>query len=214
MTEPEARLFNYLSRFPRLGDLAVEFGTLARRKKSAHNRWVVGQGFKPANVDRLDSDTYHREHSTPVATLPHLPIDHFRLLAGTSRGLRPWKDGVVHRRGFEAGFSGPRVLVPHGIAAGPAGPRLRAAYVDEPLTFQHGVQAITASPGDEHRGRLLGGLLNSRVMLWFRVPRHFVVRLGASQSATSGTPAPPVSCVRQPAGSTEITLGGGCADHP
>ena len=167
MTEPEARLFNYLSRFPRLGDLAVEFGTLARRKKSAHNRWVVGQGFKPANVDRLDSDTYHREHSTPVATLPHLPIDRFRLLAGTSRGLRPWKDGVVHRRGFEAGFSGPRVLVPHGIAAGPAGPRLRAAYVDEPLTFQHGVQAITASPGDEHRGRLLGGLLNSRVMLWF-----------------------------------------------
>ena len=167
MTEPEARLFNYLSRLPRLGDLAVEFGTLARKRKSAQNRWVVGQGFKPANVERLDSDAYHRERSTPVATLPYLPIEHFRLLAGTSRGLRPRKDGVVHRRGFEAGFSGPRVLVPHGIAAGPAGPRLRAAYVDEPLTFQHVVQAITASPGDGHRGRLLAGLLNSRVMLWF-----------------------------------------------
>ena len=167
MTEPEARLYNYLSRFPRLGDLAVEFRTLARRRKPAQNRWTVGQGFKPANVDRLDRDDYHHEHSTPVATLPWLPIEHFRLLAGTSRGLRPWKDGVVHRRGFEAGFSGPRVFVPRGVAAGSGGPRLRAAYVEDPLTFQDIIQAIVVPPAHEPRGRLLAGLLNSRVMSWF-----------------------------------------------
>ena len=167
MTEPEGRLFNYLSRFPRLGDLAVEFGALARERKSVQDRWVVGQGFKPANIDRLDRNAYQHEQSTLVATLPHLPIGEFRILAGTSRGFVPWKDGVVHRRGFEAGFSGPRVLVPRGIAAAPRGPRLRAAYVEDPLTFQHIIQAIVVPPGDERRGRLLAGLLNSKVMSWF-----------------------------------------------
>ncbi len=167
MTEPEGRLFNYLSRFPPLGDLAVEFGALARKRKSAQDRWVVGQGFKPANVDRLDDDAYQHEQSTLVATLAYLPIQKFRLVAGTSRGLVPWKDDVVHRKGFEAGFSGPRVLVPHGIAADRAGPRLRAAYLEDPLTFQHVIQAIVVPPGHERRGRLLAGLLNSRVMAWF-----------------------------------------------
>ena len=167
MTEPEARLFNYLSRLPRLGDLAVEFGTLARRKESTQNRWVVGQGFKPANIERLAQTAYEREHSTLVATLPYLPIGEFRILAPKHEGLCPWKDGVVHRRGFEAGFSGPRVLVPRGIAASAGVSRLRAAYVEDPLTFQHIIQAIVVPPKDERRGRLLAGLLNSKVMLWF-----------------------------------------------
>ena len=167
MTEPEARLFNYLSRFPLLGDLAVEFGTLARRKESTRNLWVVGQGFKPAKTERLAQTAYEREHSTLVATLSYLPIEEFRVLARKRQGLCPWKDSVVHRRGFEAGFSGPRVLVPRGIATGADGQRLRAAYVEDPLTFQHIMQAIVVPPGDERRAKLLAGLLNSKVMLWF-----------------------------------------------
>ena len=179
LSEPEARLFNYLSQFPRLGDLVAEFGALSRRKESTRGRWVVGQGFKPANADRLQDPAYEREHSSVVAATPHLPIDRravarrgrdeFRVLARTSKGLKPWKDGVVHRKGFEAGFAGPRVLVPRGVAAsaGRGGPRLRAAYVEAPMTFQDIVQAIAVPPGDERRGMLLAGLLNSRLMLWF-----------------------------------------------
>ena len=167
MTEPEGRLFNYLSRFPRLGDLAVEFGTLARKKKSAQNRWVVGQGFQPEAVERIDRAGQELRHSSIVATTPYLPVDEFRIPVLDSTGLQPWRDGFVRRDGFEAGFSGPRVLVPHGIAVGPGGPRMRAAYVEDPLTFRHIVQAITVPPGDERRGRLLAGLFNSRMMLWF-----------------------------------------------
>ena len=169
LSEPEARLFNYLSQFPRLGDLVAEFGTLSRRKESTRGRWVVGQGFKPANVDLLRRPAYEREHSSVVAATPFLPTDEFRVLARTSEGLKPWKDGTVHRRGFEAGFAGPRVLVPQGVAAGAGqgGPRLRAAYVEAPMTFRHIVQAISVPPGDERRGMLLTGLLNSRLMLWF-----------------------------------------------
>lgn len=169
MTEPEARLFNYLSGFPRLGELVVEFGKLSRSKKSARNRWIIGQGFKPAGVERRERADYEHEHSDVVAATPHLPIAEFRVPALTGERLSPWKDGAVHRRGFEAGFRGPRVLVPRGVTAGAgqAGPRLRAAYVEDPLTFRDIVQAIVVPPGDERRGRLLAALLNSRLMLWF-----------------------------------------------
>ncbi len=169
LTEPEARLFNYLSGFPCLGDLVVEFGKLSRRNESVQNRWVIGQGFKPANVERLGHEEYQRGHSSIVASTPYLPITDFRILARSRRGLQPWKNGMVHRRGFEAGFKGPRVLVPRGIAVGAddGALRLRAAYVEEPLTFQHIIQAVVVPPRDRRRGLLLAGLLNSRLMLWF-----------------------------------------------
>ena len=167
LSEPEARLFNYLSQFPRLGDLVAEFGKLPRRKESPRGRWAVGHGFKPANFDLLQRPDYEREDSCFVAATPYLPIAEFRVLARTSQGLKSWRDSVVHRKGFEAGFKGPRVLVPRGVGAGQGGPRLRAAYVEDPMTFQDVLQAIVVPPGDERRGMLLAGLLNSRLMLWF-----------------------------------------------
>jgi hypothetical protein len=173
MSEPEARLFNYLSQFSRLGDIVIEFGTLSRRKESTSNRWVVGQGFQPASVERFQDATHGRAYSTAVATIPHLPIEEFCIPARDGEGLRPWKDGFVRRRGFEAGFVGPRVLVPQGIGAGdgsrghPEEQRLRAAYVETRLSFQDSIQAIVVPPRDERRGKLLAGLLNSRLMLWF-----------------------------------------------
>ncbi len=167
LSEPEARLFNYLEQFPRLGGLVAQFGTLSRGKESTQGRWIVGQGFQPANAARLRHAGHERSHV--VARTPYLPIREFRVLARTCDGLNPWKDGVVRRRGFEAGFEGPRVLVPRGVAAGAGsgGPRLRAVYVEDPLTFQHIIQAIVVPPGDERRGMLLAGLLNSRLLLWF-----------------------------------------------
>ena len=169
MSEPEAKLFNYLSKFSHLGDLVVEFGKFSRRKESTPNRWVVGQGFQPANLERVHVAANDGEHSSVVAETPFLPIDEFHSLALTGEGLNPWKDGFVRRRGFEAGFQGPRVLVPRGISAGAGlgGQRLRAAYVETPMTFRHIIQGIVVPPGDERRGKLLAGLLNSRLMLWF-----------------------------------------------
>ena len=195
LSEPEARLFNYLARLPRLdaerrrsgrndwhsspcpasgsgtatSGLVAEFGKLSRRKESIQGRWVVGHGFQPANAKQVPRAAHEGEHSNVVATTPFLPIDEFRVLARTCEGLQPWKDGDVRRKGFEAGFKGPRVLVPRGVAAGAGrgGPRLRAAYVEAPMTFQDIVQAIVIPPSDERRGMLLAGLLNSRLMLWF-----------------------------------------------
>ena len=162
MREPEVRLFNYLSRFPRLHDLVVEY-----RKQHFEKSWIVGQGFQPAHVDRQANTAYEPQQSSIVATVPHLPITRFRVLAEAGGGLRPWKNGAVRRRGFQEGFDGPRVLVPQGVATGEGGHRLRAAYVEAPMTFQHTLQAIVVPPGDKRRGMLLAALLNSRLMLWF-----------------------------------------------
>ena len=169
MSEPEARLFNYLAQFPRLGDIVVAFGTLSRRKESTKNRWIIGQGFQPVDPARLSDSATSREKSDFVGRVPHLPIAEFRSPVQTSGRLSPWRDTAVRRRGFEQGFGGPRVLVPRGIAAGGGhgGPRLRAAYVEDRLTFQDIIQAIVVPPGDERRGMLLAGLLNSKLMLWF-----------------------------------------------
>ncbi len=169
LSEPEARLFNYLARFPRLGDLVIEFGALSRRKESTQNRWVIGQGFQPADVEGLPEGTYARERSSVVTKVAYLPIDRFRIPALTSEALRPWKDDIVRRKGFEAGFQGPRVLVPQGIStnACPRRVRLQAAYADASFSFRDTIQAIVVPPGEERRAMLLTGLLNSRLMLWF-----------------------------------------------
>ncbi|MCY3932872.1 MAG: N-6 DNA methylase [Acidobacteria bacterium] len=167
MSEPEARLFDYLSRLPSVGDVVGQYGTLLRRKRPTEGGWVIGQGFKPAKTERGTDPAYEQEQSAIVAATPYLPINKFCVLIETGAGLQPWPDGMVHRRGFQRGFKGPRILIPRGVAVGEGGLRLRAAYVETPLTFQHIIQAIAVPPGEENQGMLLTALLNSKLMLWF-----------------------------------------------
>ena len=69
------------------------------------------------------------------------------------------------RKGFERGFDGPRVLVPRGISTGHR--RLRASYLEEPLTFEHIILGISVPGADVYRAKLLAALLNSKLLLWF-----------------------------------------------
>ena len=112
MNNAESKLFGYLSGFPKLSGLVGEYGALYRRHESLRDRWVIGHGFKPANPDRLDGEEYDRRHSELVANSPYLPISGFRALAQGRGEVTRFKDGLVHRRGFERGFAGPRILVP------------------------------------------------------------------------------------------------------
>ena len=165
MSDPESKLFGYLSTFPKLGDLVDEYGDRVRRRRPIGNGWIIGQGFKPANAGRLSDADYEHGHSDTVANTPYLPISAFRALAQTRDGLQPWKNGSVHHKGFERGFSGPRVLIPRGVDT--IGRRLRAAYLEAPLTFQHIIQALVVPCGEERRAKLLTALLNSRLIAWF-----------------------------------------------
>ena len=165
MSDPETKLFNYLSKLPTLSNLVSKYGDLKRRGESSNNDWIIGQGFKPANVKRVSDLNYKQEHSNIVANTPYLPISSFRTLVQTCDGLNPWENGAVHRRGFERGFTNPRILIPQGVDT--VHHRLRATYLEAPVTFQHVLQALVFPRGEERRAMLLTALLNSRLIAWF-----------------------------------------------
>lgn len=175
MREPDAKLFAYLARLPKLGDFIDDYGGMRRRREEAAGRWIIGQGYQPFNthddeeLEAADGDDGAESAgaiaSAYVGRLPDLPIRAFSRLAQAADGLLPAPFSDVRRRGFERGFEGARVLVPRGVET--AQSRLRAAYCDEPMTFQHILQAITVPKGEEARAKLLTAVLNSRVAIWY-----------------------------------------------
>ena len=166
MNDPESKLFNYLSAFPKLGDLAKAYGAHQRKgKSSGDDHWLIGQGFQPFNANRAASQSTSPSASDSVGKLPYLPIDAFTPLAQPLDSLSSWPSNQVRRRGFERGFSGPRVLIPRGVDT--IGRRLRATYLEAPLTFQDIIQALVVPRGEERRAKLLTALLNSRLIAWF-----------------------------------------------
>ena len=166
MNDPESKLFNYLSAFPKLGDVVKAYGTQrSKGEPLREDRWLIGQGFQPFNIDRAASGSIDPSISESAGRLPHLPIRAFKPLAQPVSSLSPWPSSQVRRRGFERGFSGPRVLIPRGVDT--VGRRLRATYLEAPLTFQDIIQALVVPRGEERRAKLLTALLNSRLIAWF-----------------------------------------------
>ena len=163
MHEPEAKLFSYFSQLPRLSFLIKEYGSLSRSRQSAAGQWVIGMGYQPYNEPQEGQRPSKYSMSKLVGTLPDLPIDAFRPIAQTVSYLRPAHSKRVRRKGFEAAFSGARILVPRTTSLG----RLRASYTETDLTFQDIIQGVTVPPAEKARGKLLAALLNSRVAAWF-----------------------------------------------
>lgn len=165
MREPDAKLFSYLSNLPKLGNLIKDFGGMSRRNHDFVGRWIIGQGFQPLNDHASQGQSSPYSVSQYVGKLPDLPIAAFRRFAQPISGLTSWHSRRVRRKGFEAGFSGARILVPRGVETSQM--RLRAAYTDDAFTFQHIIQAILVPSGQESRAKLLTGLLNSRIAIWY-----------------------------------------------
>ena len=180
MSEPESKLFGYLAAFPKLGEFIIEYRKVYRSRDSFDDKWVVGNGFQPVNEERLGEEDYRCHWSEIVPKVPYLPIEAFRVLAQEREHLRPFDDGhegMVRRKGFERGFAGPRVLVPRGIRT--SGQRLRASYVDAPLTFEDILLGISAPAEEATRAKLLAAVLNSKLLLWFAF--HSTASLGSDR---------------------------------
>jgi hypothetical protein len=176
LRQPDAKLFGYLSRLPKMRDFIEEFGKVRRRGGRRNSHWLIGQGYQPHGPteqdgeelperDEVADDGAEPRVSELVGRLPDLPISAFRRLAQPVADLHPAVSSLVRRKGFEAGFQGVRVLVPRGVETSEV--RLRAAYCDEPVTFRHIIQAVSVPSRDEGRAKLLTALLNSRVAVWF-----------------------------------------------
>lgn len=168
LSNPEAKLFGYLKALPTLGDLVSEYGLTLRTKESTENRWIAGNGFKPARENRLADADYQPQRSEAVSNFPYLPIEGFQVLAQDTKHLRKFNegvDGLVYRRGFERGFTGIRVLIPKGISV--VSKRLRASYTADPLTFQDAIVAVSVPEHETRKAKLLTALLNSKLLYWF-----------------------------------------------
>jgi hypothetical protein len=163
MLEPDAKLFNYLSKLPKLARLIKEFKRFSRRGQSVAGQWVIGMGYQPYNEPEEGQRPTKYSMSKFVGTLPDLPIEAFRAVAQPVSHLKPARSKRVRRKGFEAAFAGARILVPRTTSLG----RLRASYTETDLTFQDIVQGITIPVSDKAEGKLLAALLNSKVAVWY-----------------------------------------------
>lgn len=168
MSDPETKLFRYLDSYPKLGALVIEYKNVHRNIESFADHWVIGNGFIPAFESRLDESEYHLNLSEILDKVPYAPIEAFQTLAQNVTDFRPFDDGLngaVYRKGFERAFDGPRVLVPQGISKEMK--RLRASYLEEPLSFEHILLGISVPKSDTFRAKLLTSLLNTKLLLWY-----------------------------------------------
>ena len=163
MREPDAKLFAYLSRLPKISELVKEYKDFSRRRLSAAGQWVVGVGYKPYHEPDEGRPAIDHLESKFVGTLPDLPIEFFTSISQVATNLRPAPSKLVHRKGFEEAFTGARILVPRTISLG----RLRASYTEVDLTFQDIILGITVPDGEKERGKLLVALLNSKIAAWY-----------------------------------------------
>ena len=174
MTSPEHKLFRYLASFPTLRDRAIQFKHL--RSKHPGDQWIIGQGFIPVTEKRMKDPKYSKRTSPVVGSLSFLDADDFRVLSPDISVLQQPKDSVVHLRGFERGFRGPRVLIPQGTAS----TRLRASYTEESFCFQDAIQAVVVGESERADAKLLTAILNSTLTFWFAF--HGTSSIGTERS--------------------------------
>ena len=171
---PELGLFQYLSSLPNLGS----YLETCAHEYPPFNGVLFGEGFRPLTNPRLRSkakvsDLLHR--------IPYLPSKCFSPLRVNLDGLTPWPSPDVRRLGFEAGFLNPRILLTKGVST--RNRRIRAAYVKEPVSFQHALVAMIVPSGRESSGKFITSILNSRLAIWFAL--HGTKTLGAERPEIS-----------------------------
>lgn len=174
---PDEKLLQYIKTIPALSSIIAESktlrGTFDRRKD-----WAIGQGFQPADPNQIGSPGYRTAKSTLVREYPYLAASAFTPLAVPKIDSKPWKSSTVRRAGFTHGFAGPHILIPQGLER--AAPRLRAAYTEQNLCFEHSLQAIAFPASERRTAKILTAVLNSSLAAWFYF--HETANFGADRA--------------------------------
>ena len=139
---------------------------------------VIGQGFKPAQPDRIEDDGYQTTSAPIIRRHPYLNANAFQSLVLPKIRAKPWPNVIVHRGGFHDGFIGPHIIIPQGVERSVG--RVRAAYTEQNLVFEHSLQAIAFPPVEHATAKLLTAILNSRLAAWFYF--HETANLGTDRA--------------------------------
>lgn len=177
---PEETLLQYLRTIPSLNTFIKEYKELRKAKATVDRKidWVIGQGFKPAQEDRLDDPAYDTTTAEVVTRFPCLDARVFRPIALPTIESSAWSTAIVHRAGFAEGFAGPHILIPQGVERSIG--RARAAYCEQSLVFQHSIQAIAFPEAQKRSAKVLTAVLNSSLAAW--VYFHDTANLGADRA--------------------------------
>lgn len=175
---PDERLLQYLQSIPTLAGFIRQFKDIKSGKFDRKKDWVIGQGFQPAQMHRVSDDDYPSTSAPNVVKYPYLDASAFRSLALPRVKSKPWRHQTVRRAGFTEGFRGPHIIIPQGVER--AIGRVRAAYTEQSLTFEHSLQAIVFPRKQSGLAKLLTATLNSQVAAWFYF--HETANLGADRA--------------------------------
>ncbi len=175
---PDEKLLQYLGTVPPLNSFIRQFKELRGQKVNRAKDWVIGQGFKPAQEDRLDDPDYDVTTAPAVTKYPYLDASAFEPLVLPKIKASRWPSPVVHRAGFSEGFSGPHIIIPQGVERKTG--RIRAAYTDQSLTFEHSLQAIAFPKSEALTAKVLTAVLNSSLAAWFYF--HETANLGTDRA--------------------------------
>ena len=175
---PDEKLLEYLRSIPALNTFIRQFKELRGEKMDRAKDWVIGQGFKPAQESRKSDKSYQTVHAPAVTKYPYLAATTFETLVLPATKRKRWPDPVVHRAGFVEGFKGPHIIIPQGVERSIG--RVRAAYTEENLSFEHSLQAIAFPEAERASAKLLTAILNSRLAAWFYF--HETANLGTDRA--------------------------------
>lgn len=177
---PEETLLQYLRTIPALNTFIKEYKDVRKANATVDRAtdWVIGQGFKPAQEDRLDDPDYDTTTTEVITLFPFLNTRAFRTIAIPTVEADPWSTSIVHRAGFAEGFTSPHILIPQGVERSIG--RVRAAYCEQSLVFQHSIQAIAFPETEKRAAKVLTAILNSSLAAW--VYFHDTANLGADRA--------------------------------
>lgn len=175
---PDEKLLQYLSTIPPLNAFVRQFKELRGQKMDRATDWVIGQGFKPAQESQLDDPNYQVTTAPAVTKHPYLDASAFESIVLPKIKSARWTTPVVHRAGFAEGFSGPHIIIPQGVERKIG--RVRAAYTEQSLTFEHSLQAIAFPKAKTATAKLLTAVLNSSLAAWFYF--HETANLGTDRA--------------------------------
>lgn len=177
---PEETLLQYLKTIPELNTLVKQYKDVRKANATIDRKtdWVIGQGFKPAQEGLLDNPDYDTTTAEVVTLLPFLSARSFRPIALPTIKSSPWSSSKVHRGGFVEGFTGPHILIPQGVERSIG--RVRAAYCEQSVVFQHSIQAIIFPETQKRAAKVLTAVLNSSLAAW--VYFHDTANLGADRA--------------------------------
>jgi hypothetical protein len=163
MRTPDSKLFQHLNSLPKLSEKLTTYENY--RKDGFTGKWIIGQGFNPAQIERLNEPGYKTYKSEVILKIPHLNMKDYQPLIMPTIASQEWDTNIVYRRNFEEGYRAPHILVPQGIKKSTG--RIRASFCTQELSFTTSIQSIRFSPESLDEAKLLTVLMNSSLAAWY-----------------------------------------------